>query len=149
MSLPNKMNQYNLTVISNINKQIGVYIKATTSHFTKQLLEYKIEDDLNNPFIVSKTTQEINLNDYTISEFSVESNLDNLDNDIFVEFNNNNFNRIRRRSQYKYNLFTEPGIVYSTLSMNTKKRVQDVIEKMAKNLNNNKKDLILEAFKSM
>lgn len=160
--IKDKENQYDLTVISNVNKQMGAYVETTTSRFTKRLLECaketpispkrvakEMEDVPNNPFIVSETTQEINLNDHTISGFPVKSNSDesynlnehvisgfpvdnnsdesynpssdDLDDDTFVEPDDNNFNGIRRRSQYNYDWFTGPGIVNSALSVNAKK----------------------------
>ncbi|CAG8673788.1 35969_t:CDS:10 [Gigaspora margarita] len=137
--IKDKENQYDLTVISNVNKQMGAYVETTTSLFTKQLLECaketpispkrvakEMEDVPNNPFIVSETTQEINLNDHTISGFPVKNesynpSSDNLDDDTFVEPDDNNFNGIRKRSQYNYDWFMGPGIVNSALSVNAKK----------------------------
>ncbi|CAG8599025.1 3461_t:CDS:2, partial [Acaulospora morrowiae] len=66
--IKNKENEYDLTSTTNVNKQMGTYVNATTSRLTKRFLECAkeslpkrvaknlMEDDRNNPLIVSGTS---------------------------------------------------------------------------------------------
>ncbi|CAG8805621.1 35240_t:CDS:2, partial [Racocetra persica] len=74
-------NEYDLAVVTNVNKQMETYVNATTTrftHLTNQLLECaknsspkriaKVTgDDPNNSFAALETTNENNLNDLTAS----------------------------------------------------------------------------------
>ncbi|CAG8788321.1 13372_t:CDS:1, partial [Dentiscutata erythropus] len=83
-----------------------------------------VGDNPNNPFVVLKTADEINLNDLTASD---ESNSDGpyqpcsdgLDDDTFVEPDDNNFSEIKkRRTKYTRDWLMGPGIMKFTLSTN-------------------------------
>ncbi|RHZ84847.1 hypothetical protein Glove_74g86 [Diversispora epigaea] len=64
-------NEYDLTLTTNVNKQMGTYVNATTTRLTKRFLECAkesppkrvaknlMEDDHNNPLIVSGTFDEL------------------------------------------------------------------------------------------
>ncbi|CAG8578662.1 2393_t:CDS:10 [Cetraspora pellucida] len=139
----NEENEYDLTVVTNVNKQMGAYVNAITTRFTKRLLENAKEsppkrvakivgDDPNNPFVVVETTDENHLNDFIASGLPDESNSDGsyqpssdgLDDDTFVEPEDEIFSETRRRrTQYIRDWFTGPGIMKSTLSADAEKWV--------------------------
>ncbi|CAG8561322.1 1376_t:CDS:10, partial [Ambispora leptoticha] len=73
--IKNEENEYDLTLTTNVNKQMGTYVNATTSRLTKRFLECAeesppkrvpkeaINDSPNNPFTVSGIPGESNSND--------------------------------------------------------------------------------------
>ncbi|CAG8757718.1 5372_t:CDS:2, partial [Dentiscutata erythropus] len=53
-----EQNKYYLTVVTNVNKQMGAYVSATTSRFTKRLLENAKESQSKRVAKVNSNLQE-------------------------------------------------------------------------------------------
>ncbi|CAG8609544.1 1034_t:CDS:2, partial [Acaulospora morrowiae] len=130
-------NEYDLTLTTNVNKQMGTYVNATTSRLTKLFLECTkesppkrvaknlMENDHNNPLIVSGTLDELvvsGTSDGNDSDKSYHPSSDESDDDAFIE--------IKKRINYTYDWFMGTGIKKSSLSEGAKKNIvpQDIID---------------------
>ncbi|CAG8605456.1 237_t:CDS:2, partial [Scutellospora calospora] len=129
--IKNEENEYDLTLTTNVNKQMGTYVNATTSRLTKRFLECAeesppkrvpkeaINDSPNNPFTVSGISGESNLNDSgtpdeSNSDKSYHPSSDEADDDSYIESK-------KGKANHSYDWFTGPGIKKSELSEDAKK----------------------------
>ncbi|CAG8535891.1 26973_t:CDS:2, partial [Dentiscutata erythropus] len=129
--IKNEENEYDLTLTTNVNKQMGTYVNATTSRLTKRFLECAeesppkrvpkeaINDSPNNPFTVSGIPGESNLNDSgtpdeSNSDKSYYPSSDEADDDSYIESK-------KGKANHSYDWFTRPGIKKSELSEDAKK----------------------------
>ncbi|CAG8724916.1 17225_t:CDS:2, partial [Dentiscutata heterogama] len=123
--IKNEENEYDLTLTTNVNKQMGTYVNATTSRLTKRFLECAeesppkrvpkeaINDSPNNPFTVSGIPGESNLNDSgtpdeSNSDKSYHPSSDEADDDSYIESK-------KGKANHSYDWFTGPGIKKSEL----------------------------------
>ncbi|CAG8627940.1 8327_t:CDS:10, partial [Ambispora gerdemannii] len=109
-------NEYDLTLTTNVNKQMGTYVNATTSRLTKRFLECAKGSPPKRvaKLVVSGTS------DGNDSDKSYHPSSDEPDDDTFVE--------IKKRINYTYDWFTGPGIKKSSLSEGAKKWVIDTLD---------------------
>nr|CAG8624472.1 6989_t:CDS:2 [Entrophospora candida] len=140
IKIKNEENKYDLTLTTNVNKQMGAYVNTITSHLTKRFLDCakespskcvtknlnSTENDPNNSFIVSEIINEDNLNklfttpDGSNSDKSYNPSLDGPDDDSFISMKN-------RKINHTYDWFTGLGVMEFSLSEGAKKWVIDTL----------------------
>ncbi|CAG8755620.1 33350_t:CDS:2, partial [Racocetra persica] len=125
----NNVNEYDLTVVTNVNKQMGTYVNATTTritHLTKRLLECAKNSS---PKRIAKGAGAGDDPNNPNSDRSYQPSLGDLDDDTFVEPDYDNFSENKEiRIQYTRDWFTGPGIMKSTLSADAKKWIVDTLD---------------------